>query len=225
MSLSSELKNSLAKVAQDQARFRALVSRLFAYGAICRTESAVEEGFYDDACRIEDLLADYAELAGFRLYHDRDGQVFRLYPPGATVPGMPADDLEPEPMLRYRLSPDLIACALTLLMLHRQATLAGEVYDHGEVRVRVEDIWMLLKTQFRRQIADGATGHAKLLHELRTLRILRASNADIDSPNGYVYIRRSIMNFVDAAGLDAAIAEVAGEGAQTPDLVDTPTSA
>ncbi|MBX4276767.1 DUF4194 domain-containing protein, partial [Mycobacterium tuberculosis] len=66
-------------------RFREILVRLMAYGVIVRDEDKTEQLLYDDARRVESLLDEYLDFAGFRLYHDRDNQFYRLYAAGAVV--------------------------------------------------------------------------------------------------------------------------------------------
>ena len=73
----------LANISQD--RFREIVNRLMAYGVVVREEDRVEQLLYDDARRVENLLAEYFDIAGFRLHHDSDNEFFRLYVAGAVV--------------------------------------------------------------------------------------------------------------------------------------------
>ena len=73
MSLLSQIAEQLALANIKQDRFREIIVRLMAYGAIVREEDRVEQLLYDDARRVENLLEDYFDVAGFRLHHDAAG--------------------------------------------------------------------------------------------------------------------------------------------------------
>mgnify|MGYP003444749687 FL=1 len=87
MNLIDDITQQLDKQNLKLERFKEITSRLFAWGIIVREEDGVEQRYYDDARRIEALLADYFALAGFRLVHDLKNEFFRLYAPGAQIPG------------------------------------------------------------------------------------------------------------------------------------------
>jgi hypothetical protein len=114
MSISAAVRDQLAVANIKTDRFREIVIRLLSYGVIVRDEDRTEQLLYDDARRVEALLEDYFEVAGFLLHHDSTNQFYRLYAPGAVVDGLPQDTLESVPSLRARVSPDFVATALAL---------------------------------------------------------------------------------------------------------------
>jgi hypothetical protein len=142
MNLSNELTSHLEKHNLKLERFQEITSRLFAWGMIVRDEDGVEQRLYDDARRIEEILSDYFSLAGFRLLHDLKSEFFRLYAPGAQIPGVADDDIEPQASLRSKLSADFVASALTLRFLFQQglAEGGGRLTDAGEVLIRFEEL-------------------------------------------------------------------------------------
>src|SRR5262245_34786638 len=138
MSLTNAILEQLDAQNLTLEHFREIVTRLFAWGIIVREEDGVEQRLYDSARRIEDLLREYFALAGFRLIHDLKSEFFRLYAPGAQVPGTADDELDPVPSLRAKLSADFVAAALALRFLYQQglAEGGGRLTDAGEVLFR-----------------------------------------------------------------------------------------
>lgn len=112
MSLTNVLYENLTVRNLSLEQFAEITQRLFATGIILRDEDGVEQRLYDAAVRIEPVLAEYFSLSGFRLIHDSKNDFFRLYAPGAQVPGYANDDREPVQALRAKLSPDFVAAAL-----------------------------------------------------------------------------------------------------------------
>ena len=142
MNLNNTISNTLEKQNLKLERFQEITSRLLAWGMIVRDEDGVEQRLYDDARRIEELLADYFSLAGFRLMHDMKNEFFRLYAPGAQIPGVADDEFEPQPSLRSKLTADFVAAALALRFLFQQglAEGGGRLTDKGEVLIRFEEL-------------------------------------------------------------------------------------
>ena len=70
MTITTALREELAGEGVTMDRFRELVVRLMAYGVVVRDEDRTEQAIYDDARRVEKLLADYFSIAGLYLHHD-----------------------------------------------------------------------------------------------------------------------------------------------------------
>jgi len=175
MNLSTVIRDQLALVNMKQERFRELVTRLFSYGVIVRDEDRTEQALYDDARRIQQLLEDYFDLAGFLLHHDTTNQFYRLYAPGAVVDGLPEDSLEPAPSLRARVSADFVAAALALRFLYQNKLNSGDIQPQGEALISFEELAVALQTQLKRPLPSGATEKTQLLAELRKHRLLSYS--------------------------------------------------
>ena len=120
MSLTTALREKLAETNLTLERFREIATRLLSYGVLVRDEDHTEQLLYDDARRLEAVLAEYFEIAGMLLHHDMNAQFFRLYGPGAVVDGLPEDPLNPVPSLKARLSTDFVAAALALRFLYQE---------------------------------------------------------------------------------------------------------
>jgi hypothetical protein len=206
MSLLSIINERLALVNIKQERFREIINRLMAYGVIVRDEDRVEQIFYDDARRVQNLLEDYFDIAGFRLYHDSTSQFYRLYVAGAVVDGLPEDALEPVPSLRARISPDFVAMALALRFVYQNKMNAGDIQPSGEVLVSFEEVAVTLQTQLKRSLPNGMGEKMTLLAELKRHRLL-AYTAEFTIVDGdaLLVIRPTILGIVSNDALSAAL--------------------
>lgn len=206
MNLSSIIRDQLALINMKQERFRELVIRLFSYGVIVRDEDRTEQALYDDARRIQQLLEDYFDLAGFLLHHDTTNQFYRLYAPGAVVDGLPEDTLEPVPSLRARVSTDFVAAALALRFLYQNKLNSGDIQPQGEVLISFEDLAVALQAQLKRSLPNGVTEKMQLLAELRKHRLLSYSTTfSIADEDALLAIRPTILGIVSNDAMTAAL--------------------
>lgn len=221
MSLTNALLEEIDVQNLNLEQFREIVQRLYAAGIILRDEDGVEQRLYDEASRIEPTLTEYFSLAGFRLVHDHKNDFFRLYAPGAQIPGVAEDGLEPVPALRARLSPDFVAAALALRFLYQQGlTEAGtRLSDNGEVMIQFEELAATLQTQIKRPLPETLGERERLLKELRRHRLLRFhSNFSMTDEDALLAIRPAILGLI---GEDALAAALAGEGIETEAVEDS----
>ncbi|MCD4499682.1 DUF4194 domain-containing protein [Chromobacterium vaccinii] len=194
----------LANIKPD--RFREIINRLMAYGAIVREEDRVEQLLYDDVRRVESLLEDYFGLAGFRLHHDSNNQFYRLYVAGAVVDGLPEDILEPTPSLRARVSPDFVAMALALRFLYQSKLNTGDIQPQGEALVSFEEIAATMQTQLKRPLPSGMGDKMALLAELKRHRLLSyTAEFSISDEDALLAIRPTILGIVSNDALSAAL--------------------
>lgn len=208
MTLNETLNEQLATHHLSPERFRDIVGRLFAAGIVIREEDGVEQRLYDDARRIETCLRDYFQLGGFRLEHNLKGEFFRLYAPGAEVPGMPEDGLEPAPGLRARLSPDFVAAALALRFQYQQGLAEGgnRLTDSGEVLTRFEELSATLQTQLKRALPPTNIERQRLLNDLKRHRLIRlGANFSMDDEDALLAIRPTILGIISDDMLEAAL--------------------
>lgn len=206
MNLSAVVRDQLALVNMKHERFRELVTRLFSYGVIVRGEDRTEQALYDDARRIQQLLEDYFDLAGFLLHHDTTNQFYRLYAPGAVVDGLPEDTLEAVPSLRARVSADFVAAALALRFLYQNKLNSGDIQPQGEVLISFEELAVALQTQLKRPLPSGATEKMQLLAELRKHRLLSYSPTfSIADEDALLAIRPTILGIVSNDAMSAAL--------------------
>ncbi|MDF3887896.1 DUF4194 domain-containing protein [Cupriavidus basilensis] len=206
MSLLSHINEQLALANIKPDRFREIINRLMAYGAIVREEDRVEHLLYDDARRVEGLLEDYFDIAGFRLHHDSNNQFYRLYVAGAVVDGLPEDILEPTPSLRARVSPDFVAMALALRFLYQNKLNSGDIQPQGEALVSFEEIAATMQTQLKRLLPNGMGDKMALLAELKRHRLLSyTAEFSISDEDALLAIRPTILGIVSNDALSAAL--------------------
>jgi hypothetical protein len=206
MSILSHINEQLALSNIKQNRLREIIVRLMAYGSIVREEDRVEQLLYDDARRVESLLEDYFDIAGFRLHHDMNNQFYRLYVAGAVVDGLPEDTLEPTPSLRARVSPDFVAMALALRFLYQNKLNTGDIQPQGEALVSFEEIAATIQTQLKRSLPSGTGEKMALLAELKRHRLLSYTAAfAISDEDALLAIRPTILGIVSNDALSAAL--------------------
>jgi hypothetical protein len=206
MSLLSHINEQLALANIKPDRFREIINRLMAYGAIVREEDRIEQLLYDDARRVEGLLEDYFDVAGFRLHHDSNNQFYRLYVAGAVVDGLPEDILEPTPSLRARVSPDFVAVALALRFLYQNKLNTGDIQPQGEALVSFEEIAATMQTQLKRPLPNGIGDKMALLAELKRHRLLSyTAEFSISDEDALLAIRPTILGIVSNDALSAAL--------------------
>ena len=205
--LTKALGELLADKNVSPARFAQIVGRLLAFGTIVRDEDNTEARLYDEARRTEGVLTEYFGIGSFRLVHDLKNESFRLYAPGANIPGLPADDAEPVPALRARPSPDVIACILVLRFLYQQGLTEGgnRLTDKGEVLIRFEELAVALQTHLKRSLPETNTDKMRLLSDLRRHRVIHYSkNFTIADEDALIAIRSTILGLLDDSLLASA---------------------
>jgi hypothetical protein len=155
------------------ADFQELITRLFAYGVICRSDNAVEKDAYDLAFRVLPLVEDYFFVSGYRLVHVDNLATLLLYPPSSTVPGIPSDHRDLYPGPRQRMSTDTVAIALVLKFLYLEGFNEGRADEDGEIVVTYEAVLTALHTQLRREPPKAESERAAIFKRLRSYRIVR----------------------------------------------------
>ena len=188
-------------------RFQEITSRLLSAGIVLRDEDGVEQRMYDDARRIEDVLNEVFSLLAFRLVHDAKNEFYRLYAPGAQIPGVSEDGMEPVVALRTKLSPDFVAAALALRFLYQQGLAEGgsRLTDAGEVLVRFDELAATLQTQVKRPLPDTPTECKQLLAELKRHRIIQFSAAAMGDEDALIAIRPTILGIISDDVLATAL--------------------
>jgi len=210
MTLTESLLAALEPHNVPLERFRDIVGRMYAAGIMVRDEDGVEQRLYDDMRRIEAVLAEYFSLAGFTLAHDARNAFFRLYAPGAEIPGVAGDEGEAVPGLRARLSADFVAAALALRFQYQQglADAGGRLTDTGEVLVRFEELAATLQTQLKRPLPAGAVERQRLLNDLKRHRLIQLGPMfSMEDEEALLAIRPTILGIISddmlARALDA----------------------
>lgn len=212
MNLTNAIEEQLERQNLKLDRFMEITSRLFAWGIIVRDEDGVEQRYYDDARRIEALLTEYFSISGFRLVHDLKNEFFRLYAPGAEIPGLADDGQDAQPSLRSKLSADFVAAALTLRFLFQQglAEGGGRLTDAGEVLIRFEELAATQQTQLKRLLPESAGDRDRLIKELKRHRLIHiGANFSFEDEDAYIAIRPTILGIISEDAMAAAL-EVEG---------------
>lgn len=204
-SLQSTVAQALQSTRLTPDRFQEIVLRLLDTSVICFADSQAEAALYNDATRVETLLTDYFSIMGCRLFHDRQFQYFRLYAPGATIPGV-AGEADPDyASLRLRLNQHEAATALILRFLYDKALIEGRMDDDGRTSVVLEEIHTALKTTLDRSLPVGSLERRSVLRRMKQLKLIDfRSDDDLDQPDTFIVIRPLITSFVHADLIQAA---------------------
>jgi hypothetical protein len=192
------IEQKLEKQGLDRGELSELLIRLLDYGVICRDESQIEQQLYDRYCRLEEIVADYLELLGVRVQHDKRFQFIRLYPPGAQITGVQD---EPNAIqstgLRLRLNQNEVALILVLRAQYDKALREGQVDEQGCVMVSLESLSIAMKNLLKRTLPDNITERKQLFRRLKQLRLIQIANEDhLDDGDMWMRIRPMIMSYV-----------------------------
>lgn len=203
-------------------RFAELIARYLASGIIVRDESETELRFYDDTLRVQQAITDYFEVARMKLIHERESQYFRLYLPGAQIPGLSADETPQMATLRARLSTHTIVAALALRFLYQKSLEDGKLSDTGEAMTSLEEILLTMVTQFRRPELVTDTDRRQMLAELRRHRMVHfKGNAPFEQEDALIAIRPTILGILSEATLQDALEAETSEVTQGADDIHT----
>jgi len=192
------IEQKLEKQGLDTRELSELLIRLLDYGVICRDESQVEQQLYDRYLRLEDIIADYLELIGVRVQHDKRFQFIRLYPPGAQIPGVQDEqNAIQSPGLRMRLNQNEVALILVLRAQYDKALREGQVDEQGCVMVSLESLSIAIKNLLKRSLPENMTERKQLFRRLKQLRLIQIANEDrLDDGDMWMRIRPMIMSYV-----------------------------
>ncbi len=208
--LQTHLSARLSESSVTLARFRQLVGRLYATGVLYRPWSDEEGRLYDDASRVEPILTDYFELAGFHLSHDRDARIMRLFPPGAVTEDESGEEVTKK--LRIRVSREFAAALLALRFLYEKAVQEGSINAHDEVAVTVEELAQAMAGTLGMGLPRSSVDRQTLFRDLRVHRVLRLpEESKIGSADSFIAIQRSILSLVNEGVLESVLAEHALE--------------
>jgi hypothetical protein len=192
------IEQKLEKQGLDRRELSELLIRLLDYGVICRDESQVEQQLYDRYLRLEEIVADYLELIGVRVQHDKRFQFIRLYPPGAQIPGVQDEpNAIQSPGLRMRLNQNEVALILVLRAQYDKALREGQVDEQGCVMVSLESLSIAIKNLLKRTLPENMTERKQLFRRLKQLRLIQIANEDrLDDGDMWMRIRPMIMSYV-----------------------------
>ncbi len=192
------IEQKLEKQGLDRRELSELLIRLLDYGVICRDESQIEQQLYDRYLRLEEIIADYLELIGVRVQHDKRFQFIRLYPPGAQIPGVQDEENAVQsPGLRMRLNQNEVALILVLRAQYDKALREGQVDEQGCVMVSLESLSIAIKNLLKRTLPENMTERKQLFRRLKQLRLIQIANEDrLDDGDMWMRIRPMIMSYV-----------------------------
>lgn len=209
--LQEYLTRSLAKsgAGVSFADFQSVVVRLLDKGILVHGDSNRETELYYLADRAEDVLVDYLAITGCRLVHDRTFQYFRLYPPGAQIPGMISHDSEYDTAFRANVPANVVAAAVVLRFLYGKALQQGRLDDDAEVQVSIEEFFTSMQTLLKRDIKNKTERQA-MFSQLRAMRAIRyGSDDDLTNLDAWMIVRPTITGLVSESVLDTLIAGAA----------------
>ncbi|AKH20362.1 hypothetical protein AAY24_08365 [Sedimenticola thiotaurini] len=203
--LSEALGEALETTGVTLQEFRELLLRLLNYGVLCRAESHTEQQLYDRYLRIESLVGEYLDLIGITLFHDRRFAYLRLYPPGASVPGM---EDAPEGAfaggLRARLRQDEVALLLVLRLQYDKALREGQLDEQGYVMESVESLSIAMRNLLGRTLPDKIMERKRVFNRLRQLRLIEyRQDEEMESGEAWMRIHPMIVTFVTDEALAA----------------------
>lgn len=179
-------------------RFSEICARLLASGIIWREYSRPEQGLYDDASAVEDLLREWFDVLGFVLVHDVDANLFRLYPPGDD-----GEDEDGVKRLRARLSRDVVAAALALRFVYTEALTGQRELVNQELVLSLEELSQALVSLLGVTLPATQAERANLMRELRKHRLIRFKEADgLGSMATLFGVLRPVMSFVSDEALN-----------------------
>lgn len=211
LSLVETLHSRLADTSVSATRFAAIVNRLYASGILLREESSAESRLYDEAQRIESLLGDYFELAGFRLHHNQRFRYFRLYPPAQAEEGEEGAGVRG---LRHRLTKDFAAYVLGLRHLYQGAIDTGNINELAECTVPLADVTQAMRLLLRFEPPAAKSKRLTLYRELSVQKLVRLP-ADVQAEDDEMLlaIRPTILDFVTDSQLASAREKAAARAA------------
>lgn len=193
-----DIEQQLDKAGVSQNEYSELLIRLLDYGVLCRDESQTEQQLYDRYLRVQGLVEDYLSIIGVRVQHDARFNFIRLFPPGAEVPGLAADDERPfNGGFRVRLTQNEVALVLVLRSLYDRSVREGQLDDQGCVLVSIESITLSLRNLLKRSLPENITERRQIFRRLRQLRLIQL-NQDIteESAELWIRIRPMIISYV-----------------------------
>lgn len=199
------IEQQLSKKTVGANELSEVLIRLLDYGVICRDESQVEQRLYDRFVQVEELVEEYLSLLDMRLDHNRRFNFVRLFPPGASVPGLQDENQQPfSGGMRARLSQVEVALVLVLRIEYAKQLREGKVDENGCVLVSLEALTISFNNLLKRHLPENITERRNLFRRLRQLRLVHYQQEnDLDNPEGWLRIRPAITSFVTDEALSA----------------------
>lgn len=178
--------------------FSELVIRLLDHGVISRNKSQVETRLYDRYVECEALVEDYLQVLRVRIQHERKFCFVRVFPPGATVPGMiDSDDSAFNGGFRIKPSQQDVAAILVLRVEYEKSIREGQVDEHGCVLISIESLAIAHNNLLKRPLPELQGERAAMFKRLRQLRLIDFNlDEDVAHQDSWLSIQPSISSFV-----------------------------
>lgn len=217
MSIKDALEKSLEQHGLSDAQFSELMIRLLDYGVLCRDESRKEAELYDRYLQIPELVEDYLAVLQVRLQHEPRFCSLRLFPPGASVPGLADSEASTQSGLRERLSQQEVALILVLRAEYDKALREGQIDADGQVTLPMEAISLACRNLLNRPLPESRSERGALLRRMRQLRLIRsAGDVAPEDAEGWLIIRPGITSLVTDEVLAQLLADDAPSQAADP---------
>lgn len=196
--IADAIRNSLKVLNITLDEFSELVVRLLDYGVITRDKSQIEARLYDRFVQCEALVEDYLSITRVRLQHDTRFSFIRVFPPGATVPGMiDIDDSAFNSGFRVKPSQQDIAAILVLRVEYEKSLREGQVDEKGCVLIPLEGLAISHKNLLKRPLPDSHGERLAIFKRLRQLRVIDFNiDDDLNSNDSWISIQPSITSLV-----------------------------
>lgn len=196
--IADAIRNSLKALNITLDEFSELVVRLLDYGVITRDKSQIEARLYDRFVQCEALVEDYLSITRVRLQHDTRFSFIRVFPPGATVPGMiDIDDSAFNSGFRVKPSQQDIAAILVLRVEYEKSLREGQVDEKGCVLIPLEGLAISHKNLLKRPLPDSHGERLAIFKRLRQLRVIDFNiDDDLNSNDSWISIQPSITSLV-----------------------------
>ena len=203
--IADAINESLKTHTVTDDEFSELVIRLLDYGVITRDRSQIEARLYDRFVHCEELVEDYLSVIRVRLQHDRKFCFIRVFPPGATVPGMiDIDDTAFNYGFRVKPGQQDISTILVLRVEYEKSLREGQVDEKGCVLIPLEGLAISHKNLLKRPLPDSHGERIAIFKRLRQLRLINFNiDDDLNSNDSWISIQPSISSFVSGDVLNA----------------------
>ncbi|WP_188150659.1 DUF4194 domain-containing protein [Teredinibacter waterburyi] len=207
--IDSFIEKILEPTGVSRDEYSDILVRLLDYGVISRDESQIEAGLYDRYLLCQEAIESYLSVIGVRIQHDRQFAFVRIYPPGATVPGLIDEQHSPfNSGFRARPSQQEVAVILVLRAEYEKALREGQVDDKGRVMLSLEALAIAMNHLLKRSLPEGQIERKNLFRRLRQLRLIQLNiDDDFDSQESWISIQPAITSFVSDDVLNALLGD------------------
>jgi len=214
--LEDTIQEALKPLAITQNEFSELLIRLLDYGVISRDESQIENALYDRYLQCANLVEEYLSLIKVRIQHDKKFCFVRIFPPGATVPGL-ADEQDNAFNSGFRVKPNQqeVAIILALRVEYEKALREGLVDEKGCVILPLEALAIALKNVLKRSLPESSAERNQAFKRLKQLRLIQFNqDLDLDADESWIKIQPGITSFVNQDVLSELYPDNGNEGDQ-----------